>query len=172
MAARYANAPEHTLPQPVRWPKQATLVLAEDRPTLVLALHPHCSCSRATLEELDRLLAHTSTPLQVEVLLYQPDRAANSWLHTDTVSRARLIPGISIQSDRNGLESARFGLSVSGQSALYSPEGRLLFSGGLTAARGHVGDNAGVSSIAALVAHHRPAAFHTAVFGCSIQDKL
>ncbi|HEY6421580.1 MAG TPA: hypothetical protein VIX59_21490 [Candidatus Binataceae bacterium] len=34
---------------------------------------------------------------------------------------------------------------------LYDRRGRLLFSGGITGARGHFGDNAGVSAIVALI---------------------
>ncbi len=46
---------------------------------------------------------------------------------------------------------AELGSSTSGQVLLYDPSGRLAFSGGITAARGHVGDNAGSDAIVGLV---------------------
>jgi hypothetical protein len=51
---------------------------------------------------------------------------------------------------------------------LYSQDGRLLFRGGTTRARGHVGTNVGRSSILALLRHATPAETETPVFGCSL----
>lgn len=62
---------------------------------------------------------------------------------------------------------------------VYDRRGRLLFNGGITAARGHFGDNPGVDSIRALIDIHvaaglgRPVvhqdqAVQTAVFGCPL----
>jgi hypothetical protein len=44
----------------------------------------------------------------------------------------------------------------------------LLFAGGITAARGHAGDNAGRSAIETLLAGGRPGYDRTPVFGCPI----
>src|SRR5690349_19429168 len=37
------------------WPEASSIVRHAQRPTLLLFLHPHCACSRATVEELERL---------------------------------------------------------------------------------------------------------------------
>ena len=50
-----------------------------------------------------------------------------------------------------GAEANLFGAATSGQTMVYDPGGRLRFSGGITAARGHYGDNVGVSAIARLI---------------------
>jgi hypothetical protein len=51
----------------------------------------------------------------------------------------------------HGHEACLFGAATWGQTMVYGRDGRLLFSGGITAARGHYGDNAGTQAIAALL---------------------
>jgi hypothetical protein len=85
--------------------------------------------------------------------------------------------------DEDGAEAARFGAATSGQVLVYGRDGALVFSGGITAARGHFGDNEGSKAIAHFVADPRPAAevrerspadasagnlARTPVFGCPI----
>ena len=58
---------------------------------------------------------------------------------------------------------------TSGSCFLYDAHGKLLFSGGITSARGHEGDNAGRDAIVKLV-HGRPAPQQqTDVFGCALR---
>jgi hypothetical protein len=72
--------------------------------------------------------------------------------------------------DRDGAESRRFRTETSGHALLYDAGGRLLFSGGITVARGHAGDNAGLGAIEALVAGEPAARRRTLVFGCALHD--
>jgi hypothetical protein len=76
-----------------------------------------------------------------------------------------------VQPDRNGVEAARFGAETSGFVTLFDVSGHLLFRGGITASRGHAGDNVGADAIVSLVngapARHR----QTPVFGCGLLDK-
>jgi hypothetical protein len=65
--------------------------------------------------------------------------------------RAATMPGASVFFDQGGEETARFGARVSGQTLLYDPEGRLGFSGGITAASGHEGDSYGAAALVALI---------------------
>jgi hypothetical protein len=51
---------------------------------------------------------------------------------------------------------------------LYGSEGNLLFSGGITAARGHEGDNAGRSAIISCLTKSEAERNQTPVFGCSL----
>ena len=79
------------------------------------------------------------------------------------------IPGVATILDRGGREAARFGAHVSGQTFLYDAAGRLVFSGGMTIARGHAGDNDGEDALLALItAGHAPVA-STPVFGCLLR---
>ena len=72
--------------------------------------------------------------------------------------------------DDDGREARLFHAATSGQAVLYDPQGRLLFSGGITASRGHSGDNAGRSSIVSLVHAGVPDRTETSVFGCPLFD--
>jgi hypothetical protein len=170
IAGMYSITAAKVSPQPAKWPAQAQVRLANDRPTMLLTLHPQCACSHATIEELKRLLAQAPNPIYVEILLYQPDKVSG-WEQTSLARSARSIPGVVVKLDPNGAESLRFGMSVSGHAVVYAPDGRLLFSGGITRARGHAGDNAGRSAIVSLLAGARPRSSHTPVFGCSIRGQ-
>jgi len=70
--------------------------------------------------------------------------------------------------DDDGLEATRFGVITSGQTVLYDPSGALLFSGGITGARGHAGDNAGRASLVSLLNQGKTDLSSTSVFGCPL----
>lgn len=167
-AYSYTSAP--ALPQANQWPTGTTVSLATDRPTVLVTLHPRCVCSRATLEELGRSLAQISSPINLQILIYEV-REAMPATQNDLTDQARSIPGASVRIDREGNEARRFGMSVSGHVALYASDGRLLFSGGITSSRGHVGDNAGRAALVALLSKRPPVTTKTPVFGCPIQDQ-
>jgi len=161
-AAGIAGAP------PTRWPRDSRIVPANDRPTLVVALHPHCPCSRASMEELDRLMARVHDRVSAHVLFIKPRELSDDWMHTDLWRRAAAIRGVAVLGDVDGIEAERFNAATSGQTMLYAADGRLLFSGGITSSRGHAGDNAGRSAIVALLTSRIAATRSTPVFGCSL----
>ncbi len=80
------------------------------------------------------------------------------------------IPNVHLVYDQDGSETDRFGGQVSGQTMLYDPEGQLVFSGGITSARGHQGDNFGVDSVILAVRERVKVRTHAPVFGCSLHD--
>jgi hypothetical protein len=53
--------------------------------------------------------------------------------------------------DPDGEEAQRFGAATSGHVLLFDPAGELRFSGGITASRGHVGDNDGCDRLIRLL---------------------
>ncbi len=122
------------------WPDGSTMRLAADRMTLVMFLHPHCTCSMASLEELALLFQQQSTPprLYIVVLHTQPEKLAQA---SRTVARAAAIQGTVLVSDPDGTESDRFGSHTSGTLLVFAPTGRREYAGGLTLGRGHVGAN-------------------------------
>jgi hypothetical protein len=166
----YNHQPGEAANTPKRWPGDSRIPLAEDRYTLVLLAHPKCPCTRATIEELSKLLAHTSGRLNAYVLFVKPAGASSDWNRTDLWNSAAGIPGVKVLTDDDGLEADRFDAHVSGQAALYDGKGSLLFHGGITAARGEAGDNAGRSAIQAIVNQGKSEIDQTAVFGCPLFD--
>src|SRR5882724_6964427 len=142
-----SGAPAHA---PISWPKE-TLLPKGPLPTLILALHPQCPCSRATVGELARLMAGCQGKLNARVIMLCPAGKPAGWEGTGLWSDSAAIPGVVVTVDPDGQDARRFGAATSGQALLYSADGRLLFAGGITESRGHAGDNAGRSAIAALV---------------------
>ena len=132
------------------WPSASLIARPSRSFTLVMAIHPHCPCSRASIGELAILMAHSDGRLAALVVFVQPPGFDDNWTKSDLWSSAGSIPGVTRIID-HGVEAKRFGATTSGQTMVYDPRGRLLFSGGITAARGHFGDNAGVSAIARLL---------------------
>lgn len=161
-----------------RWPTASQISPPPGYFTLLMAIHPHCPCSRASIGELSTLMAHSRGRLAAFVVFVEPPGFGQSWTKTDLWSSAGLIPGVTRIID-HGSEAKLFGAATSGQTMVYDRRGRLLFNGGITAARGHFGDNPGVDSIRALIDIHvaaglgRPVvhqdqAVQTAVFGCPL----
>jgi hypothetical protein len=132
--------------------------------------HPHCPCSSASVGELNRLLTRCESPTAVHILFIRPRDVAESWTETSLRKSAEAIPGVKVQIDPLSEEARRFGAEASGYVVLYSAEGRLLFSGGITSGRGHAGDNAGENAVVDLLNGQETRLKHTAVFGCSLQD--
>ena len=103
------------------------------------------------------------------VAFFRPDDGPADWMATDTVASAGAIPGVTVAIDERGAEAALFGARTSGHAFLYAADGRLLYSGGLTASRGHEGDSFGTETLAALLASGSTESPATApVFGCEI----
>jgi hypothetical protein len=73
--------------------------------------------------------------------------------------------------DDDGVEAARFQALTSGATALYDPQGRLLFSGGITSARGHEGDSFGIRRISSLLRTGKADRADAPVFGCSLRHQ-
>src|SRR4051812_18830224 len=53
----YANRPGIQADAPLRWPGASAIRPEPGRPTLLVFAHPRCPCTRASIEELSRLLA-------------------------------------------------------------------------------------------------------------------
>lgn len=167
--ARYENTPGAAFEQIGAWPQHTAVVRAVDGPTLLVFAHPRCPCTRATIAELARLLARTGQPVMTRVLYFAP-RGDSAFAATDEWATAAAIPGVEVQVDWNGDEARRFGAATSGHAMLFDRTGRQLFSGGITAARGLEGDNAGRSALQDLLAGRAADRAATPVFGCGISS--
>ena len=168
---RYNQRPGRPADPPMRWPARSALERTSGRATLVMLVHPRCPCSRASLEELDGIIASAPGLATVHVLVVGPPALSDGWEETDLRQKASRIPGVHLRQDDDGGEAARFGGATSGQVVLYDAAGALVFSGGITPSRGHEGDNDGRAAVLALLLG-RPAdqMARTPVFGCSLHD--
>ncbi len=117
---------------PAKFPKDAALTLASDRPTLVLLADPRRADTRATLDELAQVMTELKGTANAYVLFSRSLDAIDSELW----NKALAIPGVTPVGDGDGIETRRFGGETSGQTLVFAPNGRLLFSGGMTQLRG------------------------------------
>ncbi len=155
---------------PKQWPAGSRIRRDPRLATLVMLAHPHCPCTRASIGELAVLMARLQGRLPAYVLFLRPRGSSEDWEKTDLWRTAASIPGVTALGDDGGVEAARFDAAVSGQTMLYDANGRLLFSGGITASRGHSGDNTGRSAIISLVTTGVAERKQTPVFGCFLRD--
>jgi hypothetical protein len=135
-----------------------------------MLLHPDCPCSRASLVQLDHLIARFPEALAAIVLFSKPESQESEIRASALWKKASGMHGVSVIFDYRGLETGRFGGHVSGQTMLYGPDRRLVFSGGVTSNRGHEGDSAGMDALM-LALRGTPKAIAIApVFGCALSN--
>ena len=163
-----SHTPGAAASAPAQWPTGSGLSRAADGPTLIFFAHPQCSCTHASLGEFAEILARATTPPKAYVVFLKPVGFGVDWEKTDLWRTATSIPGVSVIRDDAGLEATRFGVITSGQTVLYDDSGALLFSGGITGARAHAGDNAGRASLVSLLNQGRTDLSATSVFGCRL----
>lgn len=164
----YQTTPGAVGVSPAHWPAQSALPRPAGRAALLMFLHPHCDCSRASLEQLRGILARSGNAVSARVLFVRPAGAASGWESSPLWQAASAIPGLATQLDADGLEAARFGAITSGHVVLYGADGRLLFAGGITGTRGHIGDNAGTERVLGLLLHGRSDLPSARVYGCAL----
>jgi hypothetical protein len=166
----YANTPGVAAVAPPHWPSNSALSRDAKLPTLVLFAHPRCPCSEATIGELERLMPHIYGKFKTDVVFFQPSGKSDAWVKQDLWKKTQAIPGVDLVLDVGGAEASRFDAKTSGQTFLYDADGNLVFSGGLTPSRGHMGDSLGRDAILSFAERRRVAIQKTSVFGCSLRN--
>ncbi|HEX8796047.1 MAG TPA: hypothetical protein VF765_34090 [Polyangiaceae bacterium] len=167
---RYKLTPVAPNDPPSRWPADSTIERDPERPTLLMLVHPKCPCSRASLAELARLMGDTAGRAKAIALFVRPEGVPSGWEQSDTWQSASRIPGVVVRADDEEVEAHRFGATVSGYTLLYGVDGRLLYHGGITGARGHEGDNSGLRRIVSLIRDGHADADRSPTFGCELDD--
>ncbi|HSR53163.1 MAG TPA: RedB protein [Acidobacteriota bacterium] len=167
ITAQYQNSVGAPGSAPPLWPSGSSLRPRAGQFTAVMAVHPHCTCTRAGLEELARLMAQGRDRLEVVVLFIRPREVGGRWDKSDLWDMAGRIPDVTVRSDPGGTEARRFGARTSDHLVLYDRRGRLSFSGGITSSRGHSGDNRGRSAILSILGGKKGRE-QFFIFGCSL----
>jgi hypothetical protein len=167
---QYQHQPGELQATPDRWPANSQLTRAIDQPTLLFFAHPKCPCTRASIDELARIMTHCQGQVQTYAIFVKPTDAAadDQWDHGDLWISAEQIPGVITVCDVDGKEAQRFQAATSGLAILYDQAGQILFRGGITASRGHSGDNLGSAAIIDLLTQGSALVDHTEVYGCEL----
>lgn len=157
---------------PAVWPAGSRLQAPGTQPLLLMFAHPQCPCTRASIHELEKMMAPLYGHMQAVVLFERPSGFTEAQVKDSLWKSAEKIPGVSVLMDEGNKESELFRSYTSGETYLYAAGGKLLFHGGITSARGHEGDNAGSQTVQDWVLKGKTVMKETHVFGCSLRDRL
>jgi hypothetical protein len=169
---KYETTPGPSTSVASDWPSESIMPRQPDQPTLLMVAHPHCPCTRASIAELAQIMARAPGGVTASVLFVKPSGVGADWDDTDLRRSAAAIPGVSVLTDDNGIEAARFGAKTSGHTLVFNRNGTLVFSGGITATRGHAGPNAGENAVLSALRQQTPDRRRTSVFGCSLAQRI
>lgn len=157
--------------QTYSWPPDSTIAI-ESRPNLIIFLHPKCSCSLATVNELKKILARLNTEnIRKLAIFYCPENESSEWIQTALWEQTRRISDLDVVVDRGGRESRKFGVNTSGHVKLFDRRGKSSFDGGITSSRGCAGDNLGASALSQLIAGRGKSTHGIPVFGCLFRNE-
>ncbi len=172
---KYENIPGESGKPPVVFPSKSSLKTEKGIPTLIIFAHPHCPCTRATISELAQILTRKKEALKTYVVFFKHSKLSSNWVKTDIWNYVESMKDVELIIDKKGKEMKNFNVLTSGHSLLYDENGRLVFSGGITSSRGHIGNNIGRSTVTALLNHEIPATIKYKdkykVFGCPLVKK-
>jgi hypothetical protein len=168
---KYETTPGPSTSVASDWPSGSIVPRQADKPTLLMVAHPHCPCTRASIAELAQIMANAPDGVKASVLFVKPSSTGPDWDDTDLRRSAAAIPGVSVTTDHDGVEAARFGAKTSGHTLVFDWKGTLVFSGGITATRGHAGPNVGENAVLAALQQQTPERGSTSVFGCSLAQR-
>ena len=167
----YELAPSQAGKSAVLWPKNQRISLHPNKPTLVMFVHSHCPCTRASLGELSILLTKCRGRVQTHVLLVKPPGKDDDWVQTDIGEQAMRIPGVNVVTDVDGVLADQFNAHTSGKTLLYDMSGQLRFSGGITVSRGHHGESDARRNIVNWILNGNDIKRTAPVFGCPLQNE-
>ena len=165
----YSNTPGTSAAAHTHWPVSTLIERNPQLPTLLIFAHPHCPCSEATIGELERLLPHIDGKTKSIVVFFKPKNKSEKWAKEKLWKKAQAISNVQAILDEDGVEAIRFGARTSGQTFLYDKDGNLIFQGGITPERGHMGDSDGRAAILSFISTGDIKISSTPVFGCSIR---
>ena len=166
---RYSLAAGSVSAVPGTIPPALVSPVSPARPQLLLALHPSCPCSRATVRELAKILTRAPNKCDVTVLMYRPASERASWLAGALLDECRRM-NCQIHPDPDGRLAELLGSLTSGYVVLYDASGRLRYHGGITSSRGHEGDNVGEQAVIQILLGNRDSQKSMPVFGCPIRQ--
>jgi hypothetical protein len=106
--------------------------------------------------------------VSAHALLLLPAHLPERWRGSAIEQDLAVLPDVVTYQDRGGGEARRFGVATSGHVLLYDAQGRLTYSGGITSARGHRGDNYGRDAVLAQILGKERDRPGNPVFGCPL----
>lgn len=140
------------------------------RPLLVMAVHPRCPCSDASLAELGDLLARSGGKCDALLVQYHPEQDSTDW-PVDTLPRRLGRVRVNVLLDVGGKIASALGAATSGHVVFADAQGAIRFTGGLTVSRGHRGRSPAQDAILKLLSGSKPDLRSAPVYGCALEPE-
>jgi hypothetical protein len=142
------------------------------RPTLTLFIHPRCPCSNASLQAFSELLVEHPGAVRPVVVIYVPSSPLAGWADSTATRMVNALPDVTVIHDYDSIIARGAGIHTSGHVMLVDAAGRLMFTGGITVSRGHLGPNAGMEAISRCLDKRQTfsGALSAPVFGCILES--
>lgn len=150
------------------WSKNPLIALDSDRPTLLMFIHPRCPCSAASIAQLHRVLSRYPGCFNTAVLIALPEGVPEGWEEGANLEAASQLPETTLLRDRDGALAQQFRALNSGTVLVFDRTGKRLFSGGITASRGHEGESLGSLALMDIGTGKAPRVDAMPVFGCAL----
>lgn len=172
----YESRPGEKPAQPAVFPDNTAIETSKTLPTVIMFIHPHCPCTRASISELERVHSICHRLAEFKLVAFDPVCSGTEWQTSDLVKTAKAIPGVTVHWDKDGKEARRFNVRTSGHVMLYDTTGKLRFSGGVTSSRGHEGSNFGRSQLVSWLRlspqerEIQTELLESPVYGCALVD--
>src|SRR5713226_2378081 len=105
---RFETTPGRAAVGPKSWPAESKLLRNHEAPTLVMLVHPQCSCTQASLQELQAVIEKSPRAMRTYVVVYRPHQMKAGWEKTDIYDAATRLRGTHVVVDEDGREAKRF----------------------------------------------------------------
>lgn len=137
---------------------------------VVMAVHPMCPCTDASLSELADLLARSNGRCDAVVLEFRPPAPPTDWPATEPF---HFLGGVKVPvvPDVGGRLAAALGAETSGHAVFVDSTGAVRFHGGITIARGHRGRSPAQDAILAALRGSEMTLSAAPVFGCALEPE-
>lgn len=156
-------------------PTGSDLHFAADQFNWITFIHPQCACSKATLENLRQMNNDFKNKnVKFHVVFFAPDQKNENLEKSEYVQAAEQLSHTEIYFDPKLKEFNFYDAETSGQSFLFNAERKLVFKGGITEARGHLGESLSMRRIASLVtgSSSNEKLIESPTFGCGNNLKV
>lgn len=144
---------------------------SNDGARVTMFLHPKCVCSRASIDELKAAMQQADQYRgTLHFYITVPESGSTEeWKKEPLVTQLKHWGHNStIHFDPGGKHAEKHGALTSGHVVAHDSEGKLIFTGGITASRGHRGENPGRLALTTAlegIPHKAP----SPVYGCGLQ---
>ena len=139
-----------------------------NRPLVVMAVHPRCPCTSASLAELGDFLARSRGGCDALLLQYHPENPDSDWSDDDALPTSLGGVQVGVLIDRGGKMATALGAATSGHAVFVDARGTVRFAGGITIARGHRGRSPAQDAMLQVLSGAESNIVSAPVFGCAL----